>query len=166
MIPRKIPDTSKHWQTVIDSSVKSADGPKVGLPTAPALAAPHATRAAASRPFRLQRPRYLEKALSRTGCRLGLPACLVFRYSTSRRRCSGLLRPAIQSVAVLPLKNLSGDPSQEYFSDSMTDELITQLAKISSLKVPSAASVVRYKNTAGLGIGDQPGTESRCVCRR
>jgi len=54
----------------------------------------------------------------------------------------------IQSVAVLPLKNLSGDPSQEYFSDSMTDELITQLAKISSLKVPSAASVVRYKNTS------------------
>jgi TolB-like protein len=55
---------------------------------------------------------------------------------------------AIQSVAVLPLKNLSGDPSQEYFSDSMTDELITQLAKISSLKVPSAVSVVRYKNTS------------------
>jgi TolB-like protein/DNA-binding winged helix-turn-helix (wHTH) protein len=54
----------------------------------------------------------------------------------------------IQSVAVLPLKNLSGDPSQEYFSDSMTDELITQLAKISSLKVSSAASVVRYKNTS------------------
>ena len=54
----------------------------------------------------------------------------------------------IQSVAVLPLKNLSGDPSQEYFSDSMTDELITQLAKISSLNVPSAASVVRYKNSS------------------
>jgi adenylate cyclase len=53
----------------------------------------------------------------------------------------------IQSVAVLPLKNLSGDPSQEYFSDSMTDELITQLAKISSLNVPSAASVDRYKKT-------------------
>jgi TolB-like protein/DNA-binding winged helix-turn-helix (wHTH) protein len=54
----------------------------------------------------------------------------------------------IQSVAVLPLKNLSGDPSQEYFSDSMTDELVTQLAKISNLKVSSAASVVRYKNTS------------------
>jgi len=54
----------------------------------------------------------------------------------------------IQSVAVLPLKNLSGDPSQEYFSDSMTDELITQLAKISGLNVPSAASVVRYKNSS------------------
>lgn len=58
----------------------------------------------------------------------------------------GTSSAAIQSVAVLPLKNLSGDPSQEYFSDSMTDELITQLAKISSLNVPSAGSVVRYKN--------------------
>jgi TolB-like protein len=60
----------------------------------------------------------------------------------------GTSSAAIQSVAVLPLKNLSGDPSQEYFSDSMTDEVITQLAKISSLNVPSAASVVRYKNTS------------------
>ena len=60
----------------------------------------------------------------------------------------GTSSAAIQSVAVLPLKNLSGDPSQEYFSDSMTDELITQLAKISSLNVPSAGSVVRYKNTS------------------
>lgn len=59
----------------------------------------------------------------------------------------GTSSATIQSVAVLPLKNLSGDPSQEYFSDSMTDELITQLAKISSLNVTSAASVVRYKNT-------------------
>jgi TolB-like protein/DNA-binding winged helix-turn-helix (wHTH) protein len=77
-------------------------------------------------------------------------ACLVavvfwvFRIS---RKVFGISSP-IQSVAVLPLKNLSGDPSQEYFSDSMTDELITQLAKISSLKVSSAASVVRYKNTS------------------
>src|SRR3984957_12069049 len=53
----------------------------------------------------------------------------------------GTSSTTIQSVAVLPLKNLSGDPSQEYFSDSMTDELITQLAKISSLNVPSAGSV-------------------------
>ncbi len=60
----------------------------------------------------------------------------------------GTSSAAIQSVAVLPLKNLSGDPSQEYFSDSMTDELITQLAKISGLNVPSAGSVVRYKNTS------------------
>ena len=54
--------------------------------------------------------------------------------------------PNIKSIAVLPLRNLSGDPAQDYFSDSMTDELTTQLAKISSLRVASAASVMRYKN--------------------
>src|ERR1700733_9794357 len=78
-------------------------------------------------------------------------ACLIaaaFWVFHIPRKVFGTSSPAIQSVSVLPLKNLSGDPSQEYFSDSMTDELITQLAKISSLKVPSAASVVRYKNTS------------------
>lgn len=53
----------------------------------------------------------------------------------------------VKSIAVLPLRNLSGDPSQEYFSDSLTDELITQLAKSSTLRVVSAASVMRFKNT-------------------
>jgi TolB-like protein/DNA-binding winged helix-turn-helix (wHTH) protein len=72
---------------------------------------------------------------------------VVFWVFRIPRKVFGISSP-IQSVAVLPLKNLSGDPSQEYFSDSMTDELITQLAKISGLKVSSAASVVRYKNTS------------------
>jgi TolB-like protein/DNA-binding winged helix-turn-helix (wHTH) protein len=53
----------------------------------------------------------------------------------------------VKSIAVLPIRNLSGDPSQEYFSDSLTDELITQLAKRSTLRVVSAASVMRFKNT-------------------
>src|SRR5271168_3344497 len=78
-------------------------------------------------------------------------ACLiavVFLVFHTAPKVFGTSSATIQSVAVLPLKNLSGDPSQEYFSDSMTDELITQLAKISSLKVSSAASVVRYKNTS------------------
>jgi TolB-like protein/DNA-binding winged helix-turn-helix (wHTH) protein len=78
-------------------------------------------------------------------------ACLiavVFLVFHTAPKVFGTSVAPIRSVAVLPLKNLSGDSSQEYFSDSMTDELITQLAKISSLNVPSAASVVRYKNTS------------------
>lgn len=53
--------------------------------------------------------------------------------------------PAIHSIAVLPLKNLSGDPADEFFADGMTDELITNLAKISSLRVTSYTSVSKYK---------------------
>src|SRR6266542_4575410 len=53
----------------------------------------------------------------------------------------------IRSLAVLPLENLSRDQDQEYFADGMTDELITQLAKISALRVISRTSVMRFKGT-------------------
>ncbi len=52
-----------------------------------------------------------------------------------------------QSVAVLPFLNLSGDPEQEYFSDGLTDAVITELAKTPSLKVVSRGSVMHYKNS-------------------
>src|SRR5262249_53697965 len=51
----------------------------------------------------------------------------------------------VTSIAVLPLDNLSGDPNQEYFADGMTDELITMLAKNSTLRVISRTSVMQYK---------------------
>ncbi|MEP7365974.1 MAG: winged helix-turn-helix domain-containing protein [Acidobacteriota bacterium] len=51
----------------------------------------------------------------------------------------------IESIAVLPLENLSDDPTQEYFSDGMTDELIGELAHIRSLRVVSRTSVMQYK---------------------
>ena len=53
----------------------------------------------------------------------------------------------IRSIAVLPLANLSGDPSQEYFADGMTDELITELAQLNELRVISRTSVMRFKGT-------------------
>jgi TolB-like protein/DNA-binding winged helix-turn-helix (wHTH) protein len=56
------------------------------------------------------------------------------------------LKP-IESLAVLPLENLSHDPEQDYFADGMTDELITDLAKISALRVLSRTSVMQYKGT-------------------
>jgi TolB-like protein len=62
-------------------------------------------------------------------------------------RRPGNVKPAtsIRSLAVLPLENLTGDPSQDYFADGMTDELITALAKIHSLRVISRTSVMQYK---------------------
>src|SRR4029077_18626080 len=53
--------------------------------------------------------------------------------------------PTIRSVAVLPLENLSGDASQEYFADGMTDHLIATLGQISALRVISRTSVMLYK---------------------
>ena len=53
----------------------------------------------------------------------------------------------IDSIAVLPLANLGADSSQEYFADGITEALITELAKVSSLRVVSRTSVMRYKGT-------------------
>jgi eukaryotic-like serine/threonine-protein kinase len=52
----------------------------------------------------------------------------------------------IHSLAVLPLNNFSSDPAQEYFVDGMTEELITRLSTIGSLRVISRTSVMQYKN--------------------
>ena len=60
-------------------------------------------------------------------------------------RRAGHPQPAIRSLAVLPLENLSGDASQDYFSDGMTDELITELGQIGELRVISRTSVMTYK---------------------
>jgi TolB-like protein/Tfp pilus assembly protein PilF len=51
----------------------------------------------------------------------------------------------IESLAVLPLENLSADPAQDYFADGMTDELITEIARITPLKVVSRRSTMQYK---------------------
>jgi TolB-like protein/DNA-binding winged helix-turn-helix (wHTH) protein/Flp pilus assembly protein TadD len=54
--------------------------------------------------------------------------------------------PNIRSIAVLPMANLSGDPSQDYFADGMTETLISGLAKVSALRVISRTSVLQYKD--------------------
>ena len=53
----------------------------------------------------------------------------------------------IDSLAVLPLQNLSGDPEQEFFANGMTEALITELAHIKALRVVSRTSIVRYRGT-------------------
>jgi TolB-like protein/Tfp pilus assembly protein PilF len=58
--------------------------------------------------------------------------------------------PEIRSIAVLPFESLSGDASQDYFADGMTDELITDLGQISSLRVISRTSVMTYKRVRKL----------------
>jgi TolB-like protein/DNA-binding winged helix-turn-helix (wHTH) protein len=55
--------------------------------------------------------------------------------------------PAIHSLAVLPLENLSGDKEQEYFADGITDALITDLAQVASLRVISRTSAMQFKGS-------------------
>jgi TolB-like protein/DNA-binding winged helix-turn-helix (wHTH) protein len=66
--------------------------------------------------------------------------------SSQRHRILGANQaPQIHSIAVIPLANLSGDAAQDYFTDGMTDELITALAKNRSLRVVSRISAMQYK---------------------
>ena len=55
--------------------------------------------------------------------------------------------PPIRALAVLPLENLSADPEQDFFADGMTEELTTDLGKISALRVISRTSVIQFKGT-------------------
>ena len=76
-----------------------------------------------------------------------LAALLTFAYVAARSRAGDSSRPQIRSLAVLPLQNLSGDPSQDYVADGMTEELIGRLSRIHGLRVISRTSSMRFKNT-------------------
>jgi TolB-like protein/DNA-binding winged helix-turn-helix (wHTH) protein/Tfp pilus assembly protein PilF len=121
---------------------------------APVEGAPHAVSALETAPSDnpSQSPPPAEKG---TSLRLGhalasavvltvvLAAFMVYQVMSKKR-----LEPSpIRSLAVLPLKNLSGDPGQDYFADGMTESLTTELAQISALKVISHTSVEQYKGT-------------------
>ncbi|HEY6990612.1 MAG TPA: tetratricopeptide repeat protein [Bryobacteraceae bacterium] len=72
---------------------------------------------------------------------------LVLYRGTMKNARKSAGQPAIKSLAVLPLKNLSGDPTQEYLADGMAEEIIGRLAGIHDLRVISRTSVMRFKNT-------------------
>ena len=109
-----------------DSNAAYRDSP---LPAATQLPAPKRQRWTARRTT-------LAVAL---GLGLSIVAMLMLYWG---RRPTG-----IRSLAVLPLDNFSGDASQDYFADGMTDELITDLAQIRALRVVSRTSVMMYKGT-------------------
>jgi TolB-like protein/DNA-binding winged helix-turn-helix (wHTH) protein/Flp pilus assembly protein TadD len=94
-------------------------------------------------------PSSLIKSNRRRAALGGLVVVLVFAVAGltwwTKTRPARAAPVGISSLAVLPLENLSKDPEQEYFADGMTDELITDLAKIHALKVISRNSVMQYK---------------------
>lgn len=102
--------------------------------------------AASSVAFVRPRPkRWIRLALGLVALLATLVALNVGGLRTRLRGRAG--PPRIGSLAVMPLTNLSRDPEQEYFADGMTEMLITELSKISSLKVISRISVMHYKKT-------------------
>ncbi len=89
------------------------------------------------------RPKYVQ-TVSKKGYRFIAPLKTRRTPAKQTERTSGRVM-----VAILPLENLSGDPGQEYFSDGLTEELITALAKVSpqEMGVIARTSVMRYKGT-------------------
>lgn len=77
-------------------------------------------------------------------CALGLAG---WGWRLRRNRAASLAEPPVRSLAVLPLRNLSGDASQEYLADGITEELIGRLANIHGLRVISRTSAMHFKNT-------------------
>jgi TolB-like protein/DNA-binding winged helix-turn-helix (wHTH) protein/Tfp pilus assembly protein PilF len=109
-----------------DSPLSTTAGPSREAPVAPARAKPRAI------------------LIVSLLILLAITAVLTLIPFLSRRAAA---TPLVRSIAVLPLDNFSADPAQEYFVDGMTDELITDLAKIGALRVISRTSVMPYKGT-------------------
>jgi TolB-like protein len=92
------------------------------------------------------RPRLWQRRL--IGIALGVAAVAALGYVGSRKWYSdSYSRSGIHSIVILPLENLSGDATQEYFADGMTEELINDLGQVSTLRVISLTSSMSYKGT-------------------
>src|SRR5882762_7691900 len=121
----------------------AADRYSTALQFAEALAGP-----ARVKPSGRERSRRLRAALGVGLALVALGAGLVLRRPWRHAPPAAVGAPAYAaSVAVLPFETIGGGPQDEYFSDGMTDEIITQLAQIRELKVISRTSVVALKGS-------------------
>jgi TolB-like protein/Tfp pilus assembly protein PilF len=91
------------------------------------------------------RPSGARRMLAVTGL-VVLALAAVGYYLLHREHAPAGVAPKITALAVLPLRNLSGDPGQDYLADGMTESLIARLAKLRDLRVISHTSVMRFKD--------------------
>jgi len=126
-------------------------GYRLVAPVVPMNGAASTHEPRAQSPESIGRPRYRKPwrlAVAVTAL-AGIASALLilFNIGGMREHLFGLALPAIHSLAILPLDNLSGDPSQEYFASGMTDALITEISRVRELRVISRTSVLPYKGT-------------------
>jgi TolB-like protein/Tfp pilus assembly protein PilF len=117
-------------------------GRNLGLEEEEKVATESPTEAAEIRPAAVPIRRWLV-----LGSGVALLALLALAYTVVRNRAGAAHPSKIKSLAVLPFQNLSGDPSQDYFADGMTEELIGRLSRIPGLRVISRTSSMHFKNT-------------------
>ena len=143
--PRFIETVPRHGYRFIAPVEAEGSEPPVanGIPTNPPSSG--VVQAVAPVPTRIHGRRIKVLAL---GLAVVVALIALLSFSSVRERLLGRPSPPhIESLAVLPLANLSGDPGQDFFADGMTEALITDLGKISALRVISRTSVVQYKGT-------------------
>jgi TolB-like protein/DNA-binding winged helix-turn-helix (wHTH) protein/Tfp pilus assembly protein PilF len=142
------PNEPRFLQTVVGKGYRFV-GPITivgGAPALPRVTAPVPVTEEERTQLSRSKPVPWRKLIASFASLIVLGASIIaFRYFDLSR---WLPRPRVHSIAVLPLKNLSGNPADQYFADGMTDELITNLAKISALRVSSYTSVSQYKTSS------------------
>jgi TolB-like protein/tetratricopeptide (TPR) repeat protein len=117
-----------------------------GAPAAAVTGAAEQAPAAAPAPAERGPARPRRGTRRRVAIALAIAAIALALGALRARRAPGPGR--ITSIAVLPLKNLSGDPGKDYFADGTTEALITELGKIGALQVRSYQSVARHRGTS------------------
>jgi len=127
LIEESLPVTSTEW----------SNGPGIGAPESASVI----TSA-------LPLPGHQLRKLLLAAAGIGIASVVILALYLGRARAfRSSAATKIRSVAVLPLDNLSGDPSQEYFADGMTDALTTYLAQMRGIRVISRTSAMHYKGT-------------------
>jgi len=135
------PASPRYLETVVGKGYRFIGGVEIVAAGSAPAAEPEADATATAAPLRALKGRTAVVAVVIVAlaalAAVGLPRWIFVRRTAPP--------PGIHSIAVLPLENLSADKEQEYFADGMTEELITDLGKISALRVISRTSTMQYK---------------------
>ncbi|MGA9882353.1 MAG: winged helix-turn-helix domain-containing protein [Candidatus Acidiferrales bacterium] len=165
--PRFIETVPRHGYRFIAPVEFDAQSPAPPAPSASSLpasaaAAEHVT--ASSLPATSSAPRAFARLAGSAAIIiiLGVGGAAVFVWRRSRERITSAAEAPIRSIAVLPFENFSGDASQDFLAEGMTDELTTELAQVGSLRVTSRSSVLALgsKRKAMRQIRDELGVDA------